>query len=79
MVIKLQHMTDEPTYNKILRNEIKQILIRERVSQAELARQTGFTRQYIWQLLTGRRKLNMNVLDRINEVIPIKTYTKEEE
>jgi len=69
----------EPTYNKILRNEIKEILKREGESRKELAKQTGWSRQYIWQLLSGRRKLNMVVLDKFNEIVPIKTYTKEEE
>lgn len=56
---------------------VKQIMQKQGMRRAELARQMGYSGQYIRDLLAGRKRWNIVTMTRAAEVLGIKIEFKE--
>src|SRR5438128_9548020 len=64
-------VTATPTREQIA-EELRVMLVRRRISAAELARQIGVTQPYLWRRMAGEIAFDVDDLDAIAEVLRVK-------
>lgn len=65
-------MIDEKTYNKIVASNMRRIMYEKGVTQTDMAKALGFTKQSVSHWMNGEHLPRMNKLDKICEYLGCK-------
>lgn len=65
-------MIDEKTYNKIVASNLRRLMYERGVTQTDMARALGFTKQSVSHWMNGEHLPRMNKMDKICEYLGCK-------